>query len=49
MTVNFPTSINISIAAESDVNITDIRVHYTIEHKSFAEVISEAYVYVCSS
>lgn len=43
--VNFPNSITISISAESDVNITDIRVHYTVERQSFARVISEAYVY----
>lgn len=40
--VNFPTSIVISIGAQSDVNITDIRLHYTVERKAFAEVISEA-------
>jgi hypothetical protein len=44
VTINFPNSINISIAAKSDVNITDIRVHYTVERQSFAQVISEAYV-----
>ncbi|MHB8105485.1 MAG: peptidase MA family metallohydrolase [Dehalococcoidales bacterium] len=41
-TVNFPASIIISISAESNVNITDIRLHYTVEHKAFAQVISEA-------
>jgi hypothetical protein len=45
VTVNFPNSITINISAESDVNITDIRVHYTVERQAFAKVISEAYVY----
>lgn len=44
VTINFPISITISISAESDVNITDIRVHYTVERQAFAKVISEAYV-----
>ncbi len=42
--VNFPTSIIISISAESDVDITDIRVHYTVERQAFAQVIAEARV-----
>jgi hypothetical protein len=44
VTVNFPYSIIINISAESDVNITDIRVHYTVERKSFAQVIAEVSV-----
>ncbi len=43
-TVNFPTSIIISISAESDVNITDIRLHYTVARKSYAQVIAEAVI-----
>jgi len=43
--VNFPNSIIINISAESDVNITDIRVHYTVERQAFAKVIAEARVY----
>ncbi|MGD0779335.1 MAG: peptidase MA family metallohydrolase [Dehalococcoidales bacterium] len=42
--VNFPTSVIISISAESDVNITDIRLHYTVERKSYAQVVAEAYI-----
>jgi hypothetical protein len=42
VTVNFPNSIIISISAESDVNISDIRVHYTVERQAFAHVIAEA-------
>lgn len=44
VTINFPYSINIYITAESDVDITDIRVHYTVERQAFAQVISEAYI-----
>jgi hypothetical protein len=40
--VSFPNSIIIGISAKSDVNITDIRVHYTVERQSFAKVIAEA-------
>jgi hypothetical protein len=39
--VKFPNSITINIAAQDDVNITDIRLHYTVEHKTYAQVISE--------
>ena len=42
--VNFPNSIIINISAESDVNITDIRVHYTVERQAFAQIIAEARV-----
>jgi len=42
--VDFPASITISLSAQSNVNVTDIRVHYTVERQSFAEVISEAYI-----
>jgi hypothetical protein len=42
--VNFPNSIIIGISAQSDVNITDIRVHYTVERHEFAKVIAEARV-----
>lgn len=40
--INFPNSIIIGISAQSDVNITDIRVHYTVERQTFAKVIAEA-------
>jgi hypothetical protein len=44
--VNFPASITINISAESDVNITDVRLHYTIEHKAFAQVVSDVIISV---
>jgi hypothetical protein len=44
VTVNFPNSIIINISAKSDVNITDIRVHYTLERQAFAQVIAEVCV-----
>jgi hypothetical protein len=42
--VTFPASITISFSAQSNVNITDIRVHYTVERQAHAQVISEAYI-----
>jgi hypothetical protein len=42
--VNFPTDITFYISAESDVSITDIRLHYSIECASFAQVTSEVYI-----
>ncbi|MFC2032882.1 peptidase MA family metallohydrolase [Chloroflexota bacterium] len=42
--VEFPYRINFILSAESDTNITDIRLHYTIERTSFAHVITEAYI-----
>jgi len=44
VTVSFPDNILLAISARSDVDITDIRVHYTVEHQSFATVIAEAKV-----
>ena len=40
----FPLKLNFSLSAESDATITDIRLSYTVEQTSFAEVISEVYV-----
>ena len=40
----FPSLLNFTLSAQSDVNIIDIRLCYTIDYVSFAEVISEAYV-----
>jgi hypothetical protein len=40
----FPLRLNFSLSAESDVNITDIRLHYTVDQERFAEVISEVYI-----
>jgi hypothetical protein len=41
---NFPQQLNFSLSATSNVNITDIRLCYAIEHIGFADVTSEAYV-----
>ena len=41
-TVNFPYYIDFSLQIESGAAITDIRLHYTVERDSFADVISEA-------
>jgi len=40
----FPQSINFTLTAESSVDITDIRLHYTVDHESFARVTSEVYI-----
>ncbi len=41
---NFPYNIKFSISTESNVEITDIRLHYTIERDRYAQVISEVYL-----
>ncbi|MBI4188863.1 MAG: peptidase MA domain-containing protein [Chloroflexi bacterium] len=40
----FPLKLNFNLSAKSDANITDIRLHYTVDHDSYAEVVSEAFV-----
>jgi len=40
----FPLLLNFNLSAESDVNITDVRLHYTIDRESFAQVTSEVYI-----
>ncbi len=42
--VEFPSLLIFRLSASSDVNITDIRLCYTVDRTSFAEVISEAYI-----
>ena len=42
--VEFPYELNFSLSAESDVDITDIRLHYTVDQESFAQVTSEVYI-----
>jgi len=42
--VEFPSHLNFSLSAGSDVNITDIRLHYTVDRISFAQVTSEVYI-----
>jgi hypothetical protein len=40
----FPMKLNFSVSAYSNVNITDIRLHYTVDQTGVADVISEVYV-----
>lgn len=40
--VGFPTQLNFTLSAASDVQITDVRLRYQIERTSFAQVTSEA-------
>ncbi|MFC2010962.1 peptidase MA family metallohydrolase [Chloroflexota bacterium] len=40
----FPANLHFNLSAKSDSNITDIRLHYTIDHESYSQVISEVYL-----
>ncbi len=40
----YPDELSFSLSAESDVNITDIRLHYAVDRLSYAEVTSEVSV-----
>jgi hypothetical protein len=40
----FPLKLHFNFSAESDVNITDIRLHYTLDRESYAQVTSEVYI-----
>jgi len=42
--VEFPLNLHFELSAESDADISDIRLHYTVEQESFAEVVSEVFV-----
>jgi len=42
--VEFPYKLDFSLSAESDVDITDIRLHYQVDRMSFARVTSEVSV-----
>ncbi len=42
--IEFPSLLIFRLSASSDVNITDIRLCYTVDRTSFAEVVSEAYI-----
>jgi len=42
--VEFPFKLQFNLSAESDVNIIDVRLHYTVDRESFAQVTSEAYI-----
>ena len=41
---NFPYSLNFKLEVESNVNITDIRLHYQVDRDSFAQVTSEVLI-----
>ncbi len=41
---DFPSRLNFNLSAESDVNITDIRLCYSVDRISYAEVTSEVYI-----
>jgi hypothetical protein len=43
-TAEFPTKLNFHLAARSNVNITDIRLCYTIDRIQFSQVTSEIYI-----
>ena len=40
----FPSRLNFNLSAQSNVNITDIRLCYTVDRASFAQVTSEVYI-----
>jgi len=40
----FPSKLNFSLSAHSNVNITDIRLCYAVDRASFAQITSEGYV-----
>ncbi|HXZ94888.1 MAG TPA: peptidase MA family metallohydrolase [Dehalococcoidia bacterium] len=39
--VNFPSQVVFTVEAESNVNITDVRLHYQVDKMNYAEVVSE--------
>jgi len=40
----FPAKLHFNLSAESNVNITDVRLHYTVDRESYAQVTSEVYI-----
>jgi hypothetical protein len=42
--MDFPLRLNFDISARSDVNITDIRLHYTVDRMEHAQITSEVYI-----
>ena len=42
--MDFPASLNFRLSAESDVNITDIRLHYRVERMEHAQITAEVYI-----
>lgn len=41
--VSFPASITFGVKAQSDVNITRLRLNYVVDHQEFANVVSEGW------
>lgn len=42
--VSFPLKLTFNLSAQSDYDITDVRLHYVVGQESFAQITSEAYV-----
>jgi hypothetical protein len=42
--VEFPSRLSFNVSAQSEVDITDIRLHYVVDRASFAQVTSEVYI-----
>jgi hypothetical protein len=42
--MNFPASLTFNISTSSDVNITDIRLHYIVNRMAHARIVSEVYL-----
>lgn len=42
--VEFPSNLSFGLSAQSDVNIIDIRLRYTVDRVSYTHVISEVYI-----
>ncbi len=44
VSINFPAKITFNISASSGATITDIRLRYTVERESFADIFTDAFV-----
>jgi len=42
--IEFPSELSFNLSVESDVDVTDIRLHYTVDRVSFSQVTSEVYI-----
>ena len=42
--MDFPSSLNFRLSAESDANITDIRLHYIVERMEHTQITAEVYI-----
>ncbi|MFC2056150.1 peptidase MA family metallohydrolase [Chloroflexota bacterium] len=40
----FPSQLHFNLSVKSDVNVTDVRLHYTVDRASYAQVTSEVYI-----